>query len=106
MTGTELLRDAHPEASGPSNGALRFAEDGRLLAPTGDRRGLRLFDLTRKTSRIVGTGAKNFNAESGKLVYDVEVRKMEPGYRPASVRRRSPATPMMRASPPTAPRRL
>jgi len=96
MTGTELLMDAHPEAAGPPNGSLRFAEDGRLLAPTGDRRGMRLFDLTRKTSRIAGTGAKNFNAvaitddatgfaaitsamESGKLVYDVEIWRMEPG---------------------------
>ena len=95
-TGAELLMDAHPEAGGPPNGSLRFAEDGRLLAPTGDRRGMRLFDLTRKTSRIAGTGAKNFNAvaitddatgfaaitsamESGKLVYDVEIWKMEPG---------------------------
>ncbi len=96
MTGTELLMDAHPEAGGPPNGALRFAEDGRLLASTVDRRGMRLFDLTRKTSRIAGTGAKNVNAvaitddatgfaaltstmESGKIVYDVEVWKMEPG---------------------------
>jgi len=88
--------DAHPEAGGPPNGSLRFAENGRLLASTVDRRGMRLFDLTRKTSRLAGTGAKNFNAvaitddatgfaaitsatESGKIVYDVEVWKMEPG---------------------------
>ena len=95
-TGKELLMDAHPEAGGPPNGSLRFAENGRLLASTVDRRGMRLFDLTRKTSRIAGTGSKNFNAvaitddatgfaaitsatESGKIVYDVEVWKMEPG---------------------------
>jgi WD40 repeat protein len=95
-TGKELLMDAHPEAGGPPNGSLRFAEDGRLLAPTGDRRGMRLFDLTRKTSRIAGTGARAYGAvaitddatgyaavtsavESGKIVYDVEVWKMEPG---------------------------
>jgi WD40 repeat protein len=96
MTGTQLLMDAHHEAGGPPNGSLRFAENGRLLASTVDRRGMRLFDLTRKTSRIAGTGAKNLNAvaitddatgfaaitsatESGKIVYDVEVWKMEPG---------------------------
>jgi len=95
-TGSELLMDAHREAVGPPNGSLRFTEDGRLLAPTGDRRGMRVFDLNRKTSRIAGTGAKNLNAvaitddatgfaaitsamESGKIVYDVEVWKMEPG---------------------------
>jgi len=96
MTGTQLLMDAHPEAGGPPNGSLRFTENGRLLASTVDRRGMRLFDLTRKTSRIAATGAKNLNAvaitddatgfaaitsatESGKIVYDVEVWKMEPG---------------------------
>jgi WD40 repeat protein len=95
-TGTELLVEADREAGGPPNGSLRFAEDGRLLAPTNDRRGMRLFDLTRKTSRVAGTGAKNFATvaitddatgfaavtsatESGKIVYDVEVWKMEPG---------------------------
>jgi len=95
-TGKELLMDAHPEAGGPPNGSLRFTENGRLLASTVDRRGMRLFDLTRKPSRLAGTGAKNFNAvaitddatgfaaitsatESGKIVYDVEVWKMEPG---------------------------
>jgi WD40 repeat protein len=94
-TSKELLMDAHPEAGGPPNGSLRFAEDGRLLAPTGDRRGLRLFDLTRKTSRIAGAGARAFAAvaitddargfaavtssvEGGKIVYDVEIWKMEP----------------------------
>ena len=96
MTGSELLMEAHAEAGGPPNGSLRFTEDGRLLAPTNDRRGMRLFDLTRKTARVAGTGAKNFATvaitddatgfaavtsalESGKVVYDVEVWKMEPG---------------------------
>jgi len=95
MTGAEILMEAHPEAGGPPAGALRFAEDGRLLAPTNDRRGMRLFDLTRKTSRLAGTGAKNYAVvaitddaagfaavtsamESGKLVYDVEVWRMQP----------------------------
>ena len=95
-TGAELLSDAHPEASGPPTGSLRFTEDGRLLASTVDRRGMRLFDLTRKTSRIAGTGAKDLDVvaitddatgfaaitstmESGKIVYAVEVWKTEPG---------------------------
>ena len=95
MLGTEILTEADREAGGPPGGALRFTEDGRLLAPTNDRRGMRLFDLTRKTSRLAGTGAKNLNVvaitddaagfavvtsamERGKLVYDVEVWRMEP----------------------------
>jgi WD40 repeat protein len=95
-TGQELLMDAHPEAGGPPNGSLRFTENGRLLAPTGDRRGMRLFDLTRKTSRVAGTGARAYGVvaitddaqgfaavtsaiEGGKIVYDVEIWKMEPG---------------------------
>src|SRR5262252_2976668 len=95
MTGAEILMEADREAGGPPAGSLRFCEDGRLLAPTNDRRGMRLFDLTRKTSRLAGTGAKNnavvaitddaagFAAvtsamESGKLVYDVEIWRMQP----------------------------
>ena len=94
-TGKELLMDAHTEAGGPPNGSLRFAEDGRLLAPTGGRRGLRLFDLTNKTARVAGAGAKAFAAvaitddargfavvtsaaESDKIVYDLEIWRMEP----------------------------
>ena len=50
-TGKELLVDAHAEAAGPPAGPMRFAGDRRLLAPTGDRRGMRLFDVSRKTSR-------------------------------------------------------
>ena len=95
-TGQELLMDAHPEAGGPPTGSLRFTENVRLLAPTGDRRGMRLFDLTRKTSRGAGAGARAYGVvaitddaqgfaavtsaiESGKIVYDVEIWKMEPG---------------------------
>ena len=95
-TGQELLMDAHPEAGGPPNGSLRFTESGRLLAPTGDRRGMRLFDLTRKTSRVAATGARAYGVvaitddaqgfaavtsavEGGRIVYDVEIWKMEPG---------------------------
>jgi len=94
-TGAELLVDAHAEAAGPPAGSLRFAEDGRLLAATGDRRGMRLFDLSRKTSRLAASGAKAYHAvaitddaagfaaitsalESGKLIYDVEIWRMQP----------------------------
>jgi hypothetical protein len=56
---------------------------------------LRLFDLTKKTARVAGAGAKAFAAvaitddargfaavtsaaESGKIVYDLEIWRMEP----------------------------
>ena len=94
-TGAELLSDAHPEASGPPTGSLRFTEDGRLLAPTGDRRGMRVFDLTRKSVRIAANGAKAYATvaitddaigfaaitsatESGNIVYDVEIWRLQP----------------------------
>lgn len=94
-TGKELLIDTHPEAGGPPSGSLRFAEGSRLLAPTGNRRGMRLFDLARRTSRVAAAGARAFAAvaitddarefavvtsavESGKIVYDLEIWKMEP----------------------------
>lgn len=94
-TGKELLMDAHPEAGAPLNGSLRFAQEGRLLAPTGDRHGLRLFDLTNKTSRVAGAGARPYAAvaitddawgfaavtstvKDDKIVYDLEIWKMEP----------------------------
>jgi WD40 repeat protein len=94
-TGAELLADAHPEAAGPPTGSLRFTTDGRLLAPTGDRLGMRVFDLTRKSTRVAAAGAKAYHVvsitddatgfaavtsamESGKLIYDVELWRMEP----------------------------
>ena len=95
MTGAELLVDAHPDAAGPPTGSLRFTEDGRLLAPKGDRHGMRLFDLARKSARIAAEGAKAYHTvaitddatgfaavtsalESGKLTYDVEIWRMQP----------------------------
>jgi hypothetical protein len=91
-------RSADGRAPGPAVHRRLAALRGErpAVASTVDWRGMRLFDLTRKTSRIAGTGAKNFNAvaitddatgfaaitsatESGKIVYDVEVWKMEPG---------------------------
>jgi len=61
-TGAELLVDAHPEAGGPPSGSLRFAGNGRLLAPTGSRYGMRLFDVSRRTSRTVASGSKAYHA--------------------------------------------
>ena len=89
-TGAELLVDAHADASGPPAGSLRFAGDGRLLAPTGDRYGMRLFDVSRKTSQIIASGGKAYHAvaitddatgfaaitsdvASGTLIYGVEI---------------------------------
>jgi hypothetical protein len=57
---------------------------------------MRLFDLTRKTSRVAAAGARAFGViaitddaqefaavtsaiEGGKIVYDVEIWKLEPG---------------------------
>jgi hypothetical protein len=87
--------DAHPEAAGPPNGSLRFAEDGRLLAPAGDRRGMRAVRSHAEDLAHRGDGPKAYHAvaitddargfaaitsamESGKLVYDVEIWRMEP----------------------------
>src|SRR5206468_2433952 len=69
---------------------LRLTEDRRLLARAGDRRGMRVFDLTRKSVRVTATGAKAYATvaitddatgfaaitsatESGNIVYDVEI---------------------------------
>jgi len=94
-TGAELLVDAHPEAGGPPSGSLRFAGNGRLLAPTGSRYGMRLFDVSRKTSRTVASGSKAYHVAaitddatgfaaltsevaSGRLTYGVEIWRIEP----------------------------
>ena len=91
-TGAEVLVDV--EAGGPPAGSLRFARDGRLLAPTGDRYGLRLFDVSRKTSRKVTMGGKAYHTVAvtndatafaavtsvltgSTLTYDVEIWKIE-----------------------------
>ncbi len=80
-------------STGPPHGSLRFGEDGRLLAPTGDRMGFHLLDVPRKgrkDSRVLVAGAKAFHAVSvtddasrfavltstlgdRQLVYDVDV---------------------------------
>jgi WD40 repeat protein len=95
--GVELLADADNEATGPPHGSLRFGDDGRLLAPTGDRMGFHLLDVSpkgRKTSNPLVAGAKAFHAASvtddagrfavltstlgyRQLVYDVEVWRVD-----------------------------
>jgi len=93
-TGAELLSEADAEAGGPPTGSLRFAKDGQLLAPRGDRYGMRLIDVARKTSRKVTAGGKAYHTVAitndatayaavtsvvagGRLSYDVEIWKIE-----------------------------
>jgi WD40 repeat protein len=95
--GVELLADADNEATGPPHGSLRFGADGRLLAPTGDRMGMHLLDVSpkgRKASRVLLAGAKAFHAVSvtddargfavltstlgdRQLLYDVDVWRID-----------------------------
>ena len=63
-TGAELLADVDNDATGPPHGGLRFTADGRLLAPTGDRAGMRLIDVARKRSQLVSSRGKAFHAIS------------------------------------------
>lgn len=67
-SGTELLADVDNDATGPPHGALRFTADGRLLAPTGNRAGMRLIDVAQKRSQVVAmagtSGTKAFHAVS------------------------------------------
>ena len=59
-TGKQLFDHADKEAGGPPPGSLRFAADGGLLAPTGDRYGLRYVDVARKTSHDLTAGPKAY----------------------------------------------
>jgi len=94
-TGKELLSEADPEAGGPPTGSLRFTGDGQLLAPRGDRYGMRLIDVARKTSRKVLAGGKAYHTVAitndatafatvtsvlagSRLTYDVEIWKISP----------------------------
>ena len=96
-SGAELLADADNDATGPPHGSLRFGADGRLLAPTGDRMGMHLLEVSpkgRKASRVLLAGAKAFHAVSvtddargfavltstlgdRQLVYDVDVWRID-----------------------------
>lgn len=95
--GVALLDEADNEATGPPHGSLRFGADGRLLAPTGDRSGMRLIDVSRKgpkASSIVVSGGTAYHAVSvtddaatfatvtstlgdRRLIYDVRVWRVE-----------------------------
>jgi len=93
-TGAELLAEADAEAGGPPTGSLKFARDGQLLAPRGDRYGMRLIDVPRKTSRKVTSGGRAYHTVAitndatafatvtsvvagSTLTYDVEIWKIE-----------------------------
>ena len=94
-TGAELFDHADPEAGAPPPGSLRFLRDGTLLAPTGDRFGMRRIDVGRKTSAVVAGAHRAHHTVSitpdatafatlastatGKgLLYDVEVWRLPP----------------------------
>ena len=81
---------ADGEAGGPPPGSLRFGRDGGLLAPAGDRYGMRHIDVSRKRSRYLTSGPKAYqtvaitddatafamvspSASEGRLSYAVEV---------------------------------
>jgi WD40 repeat protein len=103
--GVALFDEADNEATGPPHGSLRFGADDRLLAPTGDRSGMRLIDVSRKgpkASSVVASGGKAFHAVSvtddaatfavitstlgdRRLIYDVRVWRVAP---PPTDRRR------------------
>ena len=89
-TGKPLFDHADGEAGGPPPGSLRFGRDGGLLAPAGDRYGMRHIDVSRKRSRFLTSGPKAYqtvtitddatafavvtpSASEGRLSYAVEV---------------------------------
>jgi WD40 repeat protein len=96
--GVDLLDEADNEATGPRRGSLRFGADERLLAPTGDRSGMRLIDPSRKgakRSAVVASGGNAYHAVSvtddaatfavvtstlgdRRLIYDVRVWRVLP----------------------------
>ena len=59
-TGKPLFDHADGEAGGPPSGSLRFGRDGALLAPMGDRYGMRHIDVSAKASRALTSGAKAY----------------------------------------------
>jgi len=98
-SGTMLFDHADPEAGGPPAGSLRFLRDGSLLAPTGDRFGMRRIDVGRKASAVIAGAHRAFAtvaitadaaafatlsstlAAKG-LLYDVEIWRLPPPLRP------------------------
>jgi WD40 repeat protein len=59
-TGKELFDHADKEAGGPPPGSLRFVAGSGLLAPAGDRYGLRYIDVARKTAHDLTAGPKAY----------------------------------------------
>jgi len=95
-TGKQLFDHADAEAGGPPPGSLRFGRDGGLLAPMGDRYGLRHIDVSGKASRPLTSGPKAYqivaitddatafavvtpSASGGRLSYAVEVWRIRAG---------------------------
>ena len=100
-TGKQLFDHADREAGGPPPGSLRFGRDGGLLAPMGDRYGMRRIDLSRKASRPLTAGPKAYqtvaitddatafavvtpSASEGRLSYAVEVSADRRGHEACS----------------------
>jgi WD40 repeat protein len=98
-TGAVLFDHADGEAGGPPPGSLRFGGDGALLAPTGDRYGMRRIDVGRRVSVVVAAGHRAYHtvaisadgaafavltsALSGRaLTYDIEVWRIVSGPAP------------------------
>ena len=93
--GKVLFDHADGEAGGPPPGSLRFGGDGSLLAPTGDRYGMRRIDVARRSSMVVGAGHKAYHTVAmsadatafavltstvvGRaLAYDIEIWRLPP----------------------------
>jgi WD40 repeat protein len=99
-TGKQLFDHADREAGGPPPGSLRFGRDGGLLAPMGDRYGMRRIDASGKASRPLTAGPKAYqtvaitddatafavvtpSASEGSLSYAVEVWRIDAAMRRA-----------------------
>jgi WD40 repeat protein len=94
-SGKQLFDHADAEAGGPPLGSMRFESDGALLAPMGDRYGMRHIDLSRKLSRALTSAPKAYHTvaitdnasafavvtsslTAGRLDYAVEVWRLAP----------------------------
>jgi WD40 repeat protein len=61
VTGEQLFDHADSEAGGPPSGSLRFGGDGRLLAPMGDRFGLRHIDVAARAARTLNASPRAYH---------------------------------------------
>ncbi|HKA29442.1 MAG TPA: WD40 repeat domain-containing protein [Candidatus Binatia bacterium] len=92
-TGKQLFDHADAEAGGPPSGSVRFGRDGGLIAPLGDRFGMRRIDVSSKASYIVASAPKPYGTvaitddatafagvtssiNGGRLSYAVDVWRM------------------------------